>query len=169
MVLFIVATIHLEVHKHVLSTETFCMPGFLSADTSEGQLLALLLDNLHLGHSGRAVNDVIPKHLQDDLVRLPQGVSLAALGMHHSTGLNLRDHIALGHGALLKARTTCLKNSNRGISLLFLCHPAYFGMPCTFACCTSRESHYSGLCRSPSVPSSWISSLPSLCTGRGRL
>ncbi len=121
------------------------MPDFLSADTSEGRLLALLLDNLHLGHSGRAVNDVTPKHLQDDLVRLPQGVSLAALGMHHSTGLNLRNHIALGHGALLKARTTCLKNSNRGIGLLFLCPPASFGMPCTFACCTSRGSHCSGL------------------------
>jgi hypothetical protein len=104
------------------------MPGFLSAHTSKGRLLTLLLDNLHLGHSGRAVNDVIPKHLQDDLVRLPQGVSLAALGMHHSTGLNLRDHIALGHGALLMARKTCLKNSNRGIGLLFLCPPTSLGI-----------------------------------------
>jgi hypothetical protein len=55
MVLFIVATIHLEVHRHAQSTETFCIPKFLSADTSEGQLLALLVDNLHLGHSDQAV------------------------------------------------------------------------------------------------------------------
>ncbi len=52
MVLFIVATIHLEVHKHAQGTETFYIPVFISADTFEGWLLALLVDNLHLRYSG---------------------------------------------------------------------------------------------------------------------
>jgi hypothetical protein len=50
------------------------MPGFLSANISEGQLPALFVDNLHIGHSG---------HLQNRFVRMPQGVSWTALGMQH--------------------------------------------------------------------------------------
>ncbi len=100
--------------------ETFWMPGLLSAHTSEFWLSALLVDNLHHGHSGRQSMLSYLRVFRTGLVSLQSLGSPWNARWHwpqsekpHCTG---SWHASWRWGPQLASRIP-----NRGISLLLLC------------------------------------------------